>query len=121
MRTCENLLLERDGGVLVLKINRPAKLNALSRGTLAELRAVMGDVAADSTIGAVIITGAPTEKRPSFVAGADIAELAEMGMLSAREHAILGQSAFRAIEDAPVPVIAAINGFALGGGLELAM
>ncbi len=121
MRTCENLLLERDGGVLVVKINRPAKLNALSRATLQEIRGVMGDVAADASIGAVVITGGPTEKRPSFVAGADIAELAEMGMLSARDHAILGQSAFQAVEASPVPVIAAINGFALGGGLELAM
>ncbi len=121
MRTCENLLLERDGGVLIVKVNRPAKLNALSRATLQELRAVAGDVAGDPTIGAVVITGAETGKRPAFVAGADIAELAEMGMLSARDHATLGQAAFQAIEDSPVPFIAAINGFALGGGLELAM
>jgi enoyl-CoA hydratase len=121
MTTFENLKSERDGGVLVLSIHRPATLNALSRATLEEIRVAVGEANRDSSIGAIVLTGADTGKKPSFAAGADIAELAQMDMLAARAHARLGQAACQAVEDSTVPVIAAVNGFALGGGLELAM
>lgn len=121
MRSYENLKVERDGPVLVVSINRPAVLNALSRATLEEIRACAGEANQDKSIGAIVLTGADTGKKPSFAAGADIAELAQMDMLGARAHAKLGQAACQAVEDSAVPVIAAINGFALGGGLELAM
>jgi enoyl-CoA hydratase len=121
MKTCENLETRRDGGVLVVLIKRPATLNALSRATLEELRGVVVDANADASIGAIVLSGADTGKKPSFAAGADIGELAQLGMLDARAHAALGQAVLQTIEDSKTPVIAAINGFALGGGLELAM
>jgi enoyl-CoA hydratase len=121
MRVCENLKLERDGAVLVISIHRPATLNALSRATLEEIRTAVIDANLDASTGAIVLTGADTGKKPSFAAGADIAELAQMDMLGARVHAKLGQTACQAVEDSEIPVIGAINGFALGGGLELAM
>jgi len=121
MNPRENLKIERDGKVLVVSIHRPATLNALSRATLEEIRGTMVEAGQDPGIGAIVLTGADTGKKPSFAAGADIAELAQMDMLGARAHAKLGQAACQAVEDSTVPVIAAINGFALGGGLELAM
>jgi enoyl-CoA hydratase len=121
MRVFENLKVERDGAVLVVSINRPQTLNALSRATLEEIRGIVGDANLDASTGAIVLTGADTGKKPSFAAGADIAELAQMDMLGARAHAKLGQAACQAVEDSAVPVVAAVNGFALGGGLELAM
>jgi enoyl-CoA hydratase len=121
MRVFENLKVERDGAVLVVSINRPQTLNALSRATLEEIRGVVGDANLDPSTGAIVLTGADTGKKPSFAAGADIAELAQMDMLGARAHARLGQAACQAVEDSAVPVVAAVNGFVLGGGLELAM
>ena len=121
MRVLENLKVERDGPIAVVSINRPATLNALSRTTLDEIRGIVGDLNLDSTTGAIVLTGADTGKKPSFAAGADISELAQMDMLGARAHAKLGQAACQAVEDSAVPVIAAVNGFALGGGCELAL
>jgi enoyl-CoA hydratase len=120
MRACENLRTVADGPVVTVFIRRPQTLNALSRATLLELRGVVEDANAEGA-GAMILTGDETGKKPSFAAGADIGELARLGMLDAREHARLGQGTCRAIEESRVPVIAAINGFALGGGLEVAM
>jgi enoyl-CoA hydratase len=114
----ENLLVERDGAVLVVTINRPDKLNALSRATLAELDRAIAEAGADDGVRAVIVTGAGEK---SFVAGADIKELALLSAIEAREHARAGQAAFDRIESLGKPVIAAVNGFALGGGCELAM
>src|SRR5262245_33815189 len=114
----DNLLFERDGRVACLTINRPSVLNALNTQTLDELRRAMLDVKQDDEVRVVIITGSGDR---SFVAGADIKELAVQTPVSGREHALAGQHVFDLIENLGKPVIAAINGFALGGGCELAM
>ena len=114
----ENLLLERDGAVAVLTINRPQVLNALSTQTLDELRRAVLELKHDAAIRVVIVTGAGEK---SFVAGADINELAVQRPVQGKEHALGGQHVFDLIENMGKPVIAAINGYALGGGCELAM
>ena len=114
----DNLLVERDGAVAVLTINRPTVLNALNTQTIDELRRAMLDVQRDSSARVVIVTGAGGK---SFVAGADISELAALSPTAGRDHALAGQHVFDVIENLGKPVIAAINGFALGGGCELAM
>ena len=114
----ENLLIERDGGVLVITINRPDKLNALNSATVSELDRAMADARADEGVRAIVLTGAGEK---SFVAGADINELAVQSPVSGREHARSGQAVFDRIESLGKPVVAAVNGFALGGGCELAM
>src|SRR5215471_16515679 len=111
----DNLLLERDGAVATITINRPTVLNALNSATLDELRRAILELKADDDIRVVIITGAGEK---SFVAGADINELAVQTPASGREHALTGQHVFDLIENMGKPVIAAINGFALGGGCE---
>lgn len=119
--TYQNILVDGSGAVRTLVVNRPAKLNALDRATLLEIRAAMTAAVADASIGAMVVTGAETGKKPSFVAGADIAAMKAMSAVELREFATLGQSTFDLIEQAPFPVIAAVNGFALGGGCELSM
>ena len=114
----ENLTLEREGPLAVITINRPKVLNALSTPTLDELRRAVLDVRHDQAIRVVIITGAGEK---SFVAGADINELAVQTPVDGKEHALRGQHVFDLIENMGKPVIAAINGFALGGGCELAL
>jgi enoyl-CoA hydratase len=114
----DNLLLERDGAVATITINRPKVLNALDSATLDELRRAILELKADDEVRAVIITGAGEK---SFVAGADINELAVQTPAGGREHALTGQHVFDLIENMGKPVIAAINGYALGGGCELAM
>ena len=114
----ENLLVERDNAVLIVTINRPEKLNALNTKTVTELGQVMQEAKGDAGVRAVILTGAGEK---SFVAGADINELAVQTPVSGREHARQGQAVFDRIEALGKPVIAAVNGFALGGGCELAM
>ena len=114
----ENLLVERDEAVLIITVNRPAKLNALNAGVLADLGSVITDVRGDDTVRAVIVTGAGEK---AFVAGADIDELSRQSPVAGREHARAGQALFDRIEKLGKPVIAAVNGFALGGGCELAM
>ena len=116
--TFDNLLIERDGTVAVVTINRPRVLNALNTPTLLELRQLLTALANDDDVRVVIITGAGEK---SFVAGADINELAALSPSTAREHARCGQELFSLIESLGKPVIAAINGYALGGGCELAM
>jgi enoyl-CoA hydratase len=114
---CPDLLLEPRGPVVVLTVNRPDRLNALSRDILGQIgravRAFAGDAAR-----AMIVTGAGER---SFVAGADIAELAALGPDEAEEYSRHGQAVMDLIEQSTKPVIAAINGFALGGGCELAL
>ena len=114
----ENLLIERDEAVLIITINRPAALNALNTQTLTELDAAIGDARDDATVRAVVLTGAGEK---AFVAGADIKELAVQTPVTGREHARHGQGILDRIEQLGKPVIAAVNGFALGGGCELAM
>jgi enoyl-CoA hydratase len=114
----DNLILEKDGAIAVLAVNRPKELNALNLATMRELDHAIGALAADPDVGAVIITGGGEK---AFVAGADISEMAGMDALPAKAWARLGQQVFSRIENFPRPVIAAVNGFALGGGCELAM
>ena len=114
----DTLLIERDGAVAIVTINRPKVLNALNAQTLDELRRAVLELTHDEEVRAVVLTGAGEK---SFVAGADINELAVQSPTSGREHAIRGQHVFDLIEQMGKPVIAAINGFALGGGCELAM
>ena len=116
--TFENLLLERDGAVAIVTLNRPKVLNALNHQTLAELSACMASLKADEGVRAIILTGSGEK---SFVAGADINELATQSPVEGQAHARRGQLILDAIEQLGKPVIAAINGFALGGGCELAM
>jgi enoyl-CoA hydratase len=119
--TLENLLLERDGGagpVAIVTINRPSVLNALDSATLDELRRTVLELQHDDAVRVLVVTGAGGK---SFVAGADIVELAAQTAVSGREHALKGQHVFDLIENLGKPVIAAVNGFALGGGCELAM
>jgi len=116
--TFDNLLLERDGAVAVVTLNRPKVLNALNNQTLAELASCLAGLKADPEVRAIILTGAGEK---SFVAGADINELAALSPVEGQAHARRGQLIFDAIENLGKPVIAAINGFALGGGCELAM
>ena len=114
----ETLLVERDGAVAVVSINRPKVLNALNSQTIAELGHAMHELHHDTGVRAIVLTGAGEK---SFVAGADINELAVLSPSAGQRHARAGQAVFDAIERLGKPVIAAINGFALGGGCELAM
>ena len=116
--TFENLLLDRDGAVARLTINRPQVLNALNSSTTDQLRRALLEVQHDKAIRVLIITGAGPK---AFVAGADINELAVLSPVEGKEHALQGQQLFDLVENLGKPVIAAINGYALGGGCELAM
>jgi len=114
----ENLLVEREGAVAIVTINRPAKLNALNAPTIAELGLAMEACAADASVRAVVLTGAGGK---AFVAGADITELAVQTPAEGKERSAAGQRVFDRLETLGKPVIAAVNGLALGGGCELAM
>src|SRR5688572_13914145 len=116
--TFDNLLIERDDAVAIVTLNRPKVLNALNSQTLTELARAMASFKDDAGVRAIVLTGAGEK---SFVAGADINELAALSPVAGKEHARHGQQIFDAIEQLGKPVIAAINGFALGGGCELAM
>jgi enoyl-CoA hydratase len=114
----ENLLLEKKDGVAIVTVNRPDKLNALNDRTMAELDLAFTALAADADVRGVILTGAGEK---AFVAGADIAELATQSPVQGKERSIHGQKILDRIENFGKPVVAAVNGFALGGGCELAM
>jgi enoyl-CoA hydratase len=116
--TYQHLIVEREGPMAIVTVNRPAVLNALNAATLDELEHVAGDCRRDDDVRCLILTGAGEK---AFVAGADINELATLSPAAGREHARRGQRVLDAIEQLGKPVIAAINGVALGGGCELAM
>jgi enoyl-CoA hydratase len=114
----ENILLEIKNHTALITINRPDKLNALNGQTINELEEVFESIKHNSEIFIVLITGSGEK---AFVAGADIAELNKLDIMSAKEFSEKGNRVFRAIETLDKPVIAAVNGFALGGGCELAL
>ncbi len=113
----ENLTLVVSDRVATLTVNRPDKLNALNDATIAELGQAIEEVRRRDDIRGVILTGAAR----AFVAGADISELSSQTPMEAKARAAFGQRVFSMFEQSPKPVIAAVNGFALGGGCELAM
>ena len=110
--------VRREGRVAVLTINRPDALNALSSALLEELRSELTAIAQDDSVGCLIITGAGEK---AFIAGADIAEMATKTPLEARAYAELGQECANLLETMRAPSIAAVNGYALGGGSEIAL
>ena len=114
----DNLIVEVDDAIAVVTIHRPKVLNALNQVTIRELGEAFASLGKDATVRVVIVTGAGEK---SFVAGADVNELAAQTPASGRELALAGQQVFELIENLGKPVIAAVNGFALGGGCELAM
>lgn len=116
----DNLLYELDAatGILTITVNRPTKLNALNAATIGELGEAIEQARADAAVRGIILTGSGEK---AFVAGADIAELAGLTGPGAQEASARGQVVFRRFEISSKPVIAAVNGFALGGGCELAM
>ncbi len=116
--TYSTLLFEVRDGIAFVTINRPDKLNALNDAVIADLDRAVGRIESDDAIKGVLLTGAGPK---AFVAGADISELATQDSLSGKARAMRGQAVFRRLERCGKPVVAAVNGFALGGGCELAM
>lgn len=114
----ENLLTAIDNGILTITINRPDKLNALNKKTVEEIGAAIKDAESNKSVQAIIITGAGQK---SFVAGADINEFLGLSVEQGKSLARAGQTIFKSIEKCSKPVVAAVNGFALGGGCELSM
>ena len=114
-----NILVEEDSDITLITINRPTKLNALNQETIAELHSAISYAEEDANTKVLMITGSGDK---AFVAGADISEFADYSIVEGQELAAQGQEKlFDFIENLSKPVIAAVNGFALGGGLELAM
>ncbi|QSE97486.1 enoyl-CoA hydratase/isomerase family protein [Fulvivirga lutea] len=118
MAAFQNILTELNEGILTATINRPESLNALNIATIDDLKSLITEVYDYEEIKALILTGSGEK---AFVAGADITEIAELDEMNARNFAENGQEVFALYENCPKPVIAAVNGFALGGGCELAM
>ncbi len=116
----ENIGVTIEGATALVEVQRPDKLNALNDATLTDLTDAFLDLSINEDLRCVILTGGAA-KKPAFVAGADIAELAEQDPMLAKERSHLGQGLCDIIESMEKPVIGAINGFALGGGLELAL
>ncbi|MBD3413983.1 MAG: enoyl-CoA hydratase [Candidatus Aminicenantes bacterium] len=118
MEQYKNLKTEKDNNIGVIFINRPDKLNALNRETVKELNKAFSSFQGDDEVKAVVLTGSGEK---AFVAGADIKELSGLDLSSGKEYVLEGQQLMNLIEDFKKPVIGAINGFALGGGTELAL
>src|SRR5213596_3232262 len=116
--TFSNILFEKKNSIAYVTVNRPKVLNALNMATMEELRAAFHDIKNDAGVRVVILTGAGEK---AFIAGADIGELAKHDAVSGKEYTHRGQSVLNLIENLGKPVIACINGFALGGGCEIAM
>src|SRR5438034_10725561 len=116
--TFSNILFEKKNAIAYVTVNRPKVLNALNMATMEELRTAFHDIKNDAAVRVVIVTGAGEK---AFIAGADIGELAQNDAVTAKEYTHRGQSVLNLIENLGKPVIACINGFALGGGCEIAM
>lgn len=116
--TFENLLAELENGILTITINRPDKLNALNQQTVKEIGIAIKKAESNNSVKAIIITGSGQK---SFVAGADINEFIGLSVEQGKALAQAGQDIFKSIETCSKPVVAAVNGFALGGGCELSM
>src|SRR3954470_15529768 len=116
--TLENVLYEKKGAIAYVTLNRPKVLNALNRQTWEDLQAAFEDARDDAEVRGVILTGAGDK---AFIAGADIGELAHVSAVEAQAASSYGQAVLDLIENLGKPVIAAVNGFALGGGCETAM
>lgn len=114
----KNIILEKEGNLAIVTINRPKALNALNSETLQDLDLVLENLESDKNIYCVVLTGAGEK---AFVAGADISEMKDLSEEEGKEFGLLGNEVFRRLEKLDKPVIAAISGFALGGGCELAM
>lgn len=114
----ENILISNLNNVLTITVNRPDKLNALNKKTIEEIGAAVSDAEKDSTVKVIIITGSGQK---AFIAGADISEFADFTLSQGEDLSRHGHNVFNKIENCEKPVIAAVNGFALGGGCELAM
>lgn len=114
----ENILLEIKNNIAIITLNRPSKLNALNLALLNDLKVCLTEIKKDDNAKVIIITGSGEK---AFAAGADISELNTLSVNQAKEYSEAGQTTFKMIENFPKPVIAVINGFALGGGCELAM
>src|SRR3954471_14859836 len=118
MTNYQNILTSIESEILTITVNRPDKLNALNRLTLEEINAAVEAGKKDSSVAAIIITGSGNK---GFIAGADISEFLTISIPEGKEFSAYGQGVIKNIELCPKPVIAAVNGFALGGGCELAM
>ncbi len=116
--TFENILVEKKNAIAYVTVNRPKVLNALNMATMEELRAAFTDIKNDSGIRVALLTGSGEK---AFIAGADIGELAKQDAVAGKEYTHRGQSMLDLMENLGKPVIACINGFALGGGCEIAM
>ncbi len=114
----ENILLEVDNQIATILFNRPKALNALNNALFDELDIALDEIKGNTDIKVLVLTGAGNK---AFVAGADIVELSKMNPLEGKSFSRKGQKVFSKIEDLPIPAIAAVNGFALGGGLEAAL
>jgi len=114
----KNLLLDIKEHIAIITINRPDKLNALNHNTLSELHSAFKELKSNPEVYVVILTGSGEK---AFVAGADISEINKLDMVEGKKFSEFGQQVFSSIEDLEKPVIAAVNGFALGGGCELAL
>ncbi len=118
MGSYQNIVLSKEGPVAILKVNRPKSLNAINPETLEEMAVCLEEIRKDREIRCLILTG---EGERAFVAGADISAMVSMSAIEGKLFSRKGQEVLRALEELPIPVIAAVNGFALGGGTELAL
>ena len=118
LMTFQTLLTSLENGIFTITVNRPDKLNALNKATLEDLSNALAEAKSNNDIKGIIITGSGEK---AFVAGADISEFAQLDSKAGVAFAAKGQAIYKEIENCPKPIIAAVNGFALGGGCELAM